>query len=244
MTVFAIPYGCGRWAEGWLRLAADGMPDCAVPHVVIDPARRRPLRLSDGQYAFAGAPPMDQLRDPAGLLDFVGGYLKLRADPWVKLQAELLAAYLAFALARVDAEREALAARIAPFGDLYRPRDWVFSAWRPLPRAWIATRPGAFGEDSMVKVDLAFWTGERVLAVELLTGAALSRGREDERARLRAAGVEIVDLDGEALRADPEAALMRILPAPAQRFWEGLPFPSGPIKVAALTGFTPPAGGA
>jgi hypothetical protein len=68
-----------------------------------------------------------------------------------------VAFYMAFLAAEVERHRAALAAGLARYDGLYAPEDWIWSALRPLPRAWIG------GE----RVDVAFWDGAVVIAVRL-----------------------------------------------------------------------------
>ena len=85
--------------------------------------------------------------------------------------------YCEMVSAAVVARREELAAGLARFDGLYAPEDWVWSAPRPLPRAWV---PGAGG---LVFAEVAFRLAEGPVAVVL--------GEPGQEAALLAAGVAV-----------------------------------------------------
>jgi hypothetical protein len=59
----------------------------------------------------------------------------------------------------IERHRAELAAALAAFHGLYQPEDWIWSALRPLPRAW--WREG----EAWRHADLAFWDGGAVIAM-------------------------------------------------------------------------------
>lgn len=67
--------------------------------------------------------------------------------------------YLDAIEAHVEQHRDARAADLARFDGLYRVEDWCWSALRPLPRAWWRH------DNSWSRADLAFWTGDAVIAM-------------------------------------------------------------------------------
>ncbi len=69
--------------------------------------------------------------------------------------ARVLDAYAA----QIDLHRAEIAADLARFDGLYRPEDLLWSALRPLPRAW--WRQGGQWQ----RADLAFWDGRHMHAV-------------------------------------------------------------------------------
>ncbi len=225
-----IPYGVERWSADYLGPAGvDGVPACRVPHVVIDPARRAPLRLHDGPYDFIEAPPLQDLADPAAQLDYLQAYADRHCGLWAKFQKLFVTRYFAFVSAEVEASRRELEARAAEFDGLYHYRDWLFSALRPLPQAHLCLDD----EDGRppVRVDCAFWTGAALLAVDLIGSETAGPAQQERAARLEAAGAERFALPQAALRSDEFAAH---LPDALRRFWQDDPVPSGPFVPATL----------
>jgi hypothetical protein len=114
----------------------------------------------------------------------------------------------------IDAHRDALARDLARYDGLYAPDDWLWSALRPLPRAWLA------GDAGMVGVDVAFWDGARVIAIEL--GGRLS----DERLTVCRITPEMCEHD----------RLLIALPDGFLRFWETETLPRSPFRRPIPTG--------
>ena len=203
-----IPYG-GAVATAGLRVALTA---------------GRPLRLNDAGWDIAEPSDAARLADRAAALDFLRDQLKRLCDPWAAHQGGFLDAYFRFVADTVARDAPALAARLAPFGDLYRVEDFWFSALRPLPRAHI---PDAEG---WVSVDFAFWTGTMLVAIDIADGRRTARRRAADHARLAAAGARVIALAPAALTGD----LTAHLPETLVRFCDGETLPSSPFKAATL----------
>jgi len=75
--------------------------------------------------------------------------------------------YLDAVEAHVMQHRDTLTAGLARFHGLYQVEDWIWSALRPLPRAWWRQ------DDAWFSAELAFWDGNDVIAMrarEFATG--------------------------------------------------------------------------
>jgi hypothetical protein len=72
-------------------------------------------------------------------------------------QRRAMADYLAWTAAEITAHRAAIDLALQRYGGLYAAEDWLWSALRPLPRAWML----ANGEP--VRLGTAFWDGARLL---------------------------------------------------------------------------------
>lgn len=93
----------------------------------------------------------------AGRRAAVQEWLELACGDYALARVRFVAAYLAFAeddLLRFGAELDL-------FKGLYTAEDWLWSALRPLPRAWIDL------PDGPVMMDFAFWDGTQLFAVQL-----------------------------------------------------------------------------
>lgn len=238
-----VPYGTSRLDTRALSVsrAADGSREahCRTPHVVLRPQRRDPLRLNDAPYDFTGRPAPREATPDTDHLELLRVRVEDFCDLWAAPKRRFVAAYFAFAARQVERHAEELTRRLAPFGGLYRPRDWVFSALAPLPRAWLhAPGAGAPARDptpeDFVPVDFAFWTGTHAVAVHIPGSATPTHADRERRERLEASGVETVEVGAATLRAEPADALETLLPAPLRRFWEGEPFPAGPFRNSHL----------
>jgi len=221
---FIIPYGAA--ALDWTRIsiADDGAVACPSPHVRIEPGSNAVLRRNGGQYAFAEAPDLRTMTDASIQAEYLRHHLSGFCDLWNKPAARFLHRYFDFIEARVDAHKAALIEGLAPFGGIYAYRDWMLSAPRPLPRAWI--KP-AVGDAPYIAIDFAFWLGNRLVAV-LMVGSATPTKRDRERKdALSAAGVEIIEVTAQDDLADK-------LPPDFQTFWRDERLPSSPFKGSSL----------
>jgi hypothetical protein len=237
--VLLIPYGTAEWSldgvaiEGFtgrsLRLRT------AFPCAAVNRAAREPLRLNNSRYDRAFAPTA-QAGD-AGEAGIVLDYLKGLCRPWDNLAAGFLDAYFRFLSDVIDEQRDALAARLAPYAGLYDYRDWLFSAPKPLPRAHLhaprdAGTPGA--PDDFVRVDFAFWLGDRLVAAQSAGSALTPKKAREQTERLRMAGVEVVSLSPPDLAGVKARELFARILGPSGTFWDGDVLPAGPFRTALL----------
>jgi hypothetical protein len=138
--------------------------------------------------------------------------------------------YLDCMAAHLDAHRDELARDMQRYDGLYAPEDWLWSALRPLPRAWLP------GEGGTVLVDLAFWDGTRAIAIDVGGSQAV-------------AGVVLCRITPDMLAGDP-LALLEALPDNFRYFWREQTLPCSPFRrriplgvVAGVIASWPPAGG-
>ena len=155
-----IPFGTGKWSDRRLKVEDDGSFQCMAPHVLVGISERQPLRLNSAQYEFMEPPNHRELADPADQLEFVLNHMKIHCDLWGKFQNLFLDRYVQFIAAHVEENKTQLGKLIKPFGSLYQYRDWVFSAFRPLPQAHINVGSGAYATEDLIAVDFAFWSNE------------------------------------------------------------------------------------
>ncbi len=201
-----------------------------------DPALRsvevgeRPLRLNSEPVPADAMPPAtgDHAARVAAALE----WLESQCGDYAPLRRQFIAAYFHFIAGRIEEHRDELAERLAPYDGLYAPEDFLWSAPRPLPRGWVPV------DDRYLPADVVFWSGERIIAIEL--GAR----ETDRQIALSAAGVLLLRLEpsmfarlGDALtigwqdfwmEALPSSPFRRPIPSPAQRgrVREGVP-PTG-----------------
>jgi len=245
-----IPYGSASWSIDQLavkRISLTGFAlDSAAPIIAIDRRRREALRLSHNPYPFSEPPDPSRLVTREERLDFLRDHLKSLCGLWNRLPLVFLDAYFRRILGCLEENRAALDAMALPLGGLFDYRDWCFAALRPLPQAQLyapeAGETSGFEPAALVRVDFAFWTGEKLLAVELVGSATPTRQRREELVRLRRHAVEVVELAGAALQGEGEAALAACLPASFSNFWAGVMLPSSPFAPTALDEILPASG--
>jgi hypothetical protein len=190
--------------------------------LAIEIDRGRPLRLSDGPYEFAEPPDLVRLASRAERLEILHEHLRALCGLWDKPAQNFLNFYFRW-IADSVASSATLAAQARRSG-LFTPEDWSFSALRPLPQAHLGEPP--------VRVDFAFWTGGALVALALQGAGTPRRQRQEELARVREAGIEVIEIPSASLAPDGDA--MRLLPAPLQNFWDGVALPASPFGPEAL----------
>jgi hypothetical protein len=219
-----IPYGVPA-----LTLA--GAANDGAPAVAIGRAQRMPLRLWHGPYPFAEPPDLNRLKGTSERLTFLKEHLKSLCGLWARPPLDFLDAYFRWIESALESGRTELEALSAKGGGLFQPRDWSFAAFRPLPLAHLPVAP-----EMSVRTDFAFWTGDRLAAIELIGESTPRRQRREELDALRQAGVELAEIPVAQLAGGELAAL---LPASFARFWDGVELPKSPFGPAALAEIQP-----
>ena len=107
------------------------------------------------------------------------------------------------------------------FHGLYVPEDWLWSALRPLPRAWLVGDAGVSG------ADIAFWDGARAIVIGF--GAMPSPSAATASGNIP---VELAPAD----LADATDRLMTRLPDVFRQFWRNETLPCSPFRRAIPDG--------
>jgi hypothetical protein len=233
---FLIPFGTGKWSDRRLTIEDDRSFQCIAPHVVVDIAKHGPLRLNSGQYEFMEPPNHRELADPADQMAFVLNHIKIQCDLWSKFQKLFLDRYFEFIAGQVEENKGQLQELISPFGLLYQPRDWMFSALRPLPQAhlFVSKTDTEYSPDDLIAADFGFWGADGGIALYLSNSPNRNAARQKRYDRLEAAGINVVEIDQNNLQPDKQGMFEDQLPDDFRTFWEGEPFPSGPFKSDVL----------
>jgi hypothetical protein len=114
--------------------------------------------------------------------------------------------YFDFLERSVESGREALEAKLTTAGlpakgGILDYRDWTYSAFLPLPNAYVLLESEASGAPIFARVDCAFWTGRTLLAVlfETRSMPLPSEQRAIEHLAAKTPLVEIVRIPATAL---------------------------------------------
>lgn len=237
-----IPFGTANLPDRGIAVSSsvpDGMSvECQIPHVVVNTSGSEPLRLNTCPYHFPELPPFRDLIETEDQLAYVRNYLSAYCDLWGKYQKLFLERYFEFVADCVESNQAELAGRVEKFGILYDYKDWVFSAFTPLPQAHLwapAENDGApYDRSTMIPVDFAFWSGKTIFIIDLVGTETRGRKHRELRDRLARAGMAVVEIPQVSLHAEGGAALKGLLPDVFGRFWEGEILPSGPFKPNTL----------
>jgi hypothetical protein len=217
-----IPYGTNDWR-----------PESNAPRVEIDPAVKDPLRLNDGPYEFTDLPEKAGSGSAAERMAILRDHTTGFCDAFAKRPKQFVALYFKFIDAVIAADRAEIAARVKPFGGLFTADDYAFSALRPLPRAHLPV-----ADDQRLRVDFAFWTGERLVALDVIGDDARGAAWDARRAKLDAAGIQRIEIPAAEIARDDPAVVRVALPPEFAAFWHSERMPSSPFKGAALGNIT------
>ncbi len=215
-TLHRIPFGLDRLPQ------TIGIDDPRLPAAS---AGTNPLRLNTEPLPPAAMP--DTAGDHAAHVAAAINWLTSLCGDYAPLRRRFITTYFAFLAAQLEAHRAALAADLARYDGLYTPDDFLWSALRPLPRAWL---PGPTGP---IPADIAFWDGTQPLAIEL------SARDTPRQATLRAACLQVLWISPDTL-AGP-AKLGALLPPPFHEFWRGQTLPASPFRRPIPRGVLGPA---
>lgn len=218
-----IPYGTAEWR-----------PDSNAPKVEVDAAAQDPLRLNDGPYEFAELPAMAGSGTVAERLAILQGHIAGFCDPFAKRPRQFVALYFKFIDGVIAADRAEIENHLRRFGGLFGVEDYAFSALRPLPRAHVPA-----GDDRRIRVDFAFWTGERIVAVDITGDDARGAAWDARRQSVDAAGIQRIEISAAEVAKDDQSAVRRHLPPEFAAFWRSEKMPSSPFKAMALGDIVP-----
>jgi hypothetical protein len=107
--------------------------------VALEP--QKPLRLSTVAWDFPERPDLIALTTVSQRLDFLRDHLKSLCGLWDKLPRLFLDVYFREIAECIARNRPALEAAAAAHGGLFRPEDWSYAAFCPLPQARLPARP-------------------------------------------------------------------------------------------------------
>jgi hypothetical protein len=225
-----IPFGADTVTAAQVLNAGDGYT-YRLPAIAVHPGKA--LRLNSGDLVFGTPPPLATLPLVADQLQFLGGHFQHHCGIWAKPARLFIARYFDFIEAEIATHNDELKTALKRFGSLYMPEHWAFSALRPLPRAHLIApeNPGDLPPDCLARCDIAFWSAQGAIAVDLVGASTRGPAHTRWRARLEAAGTRVIEIHREHL-ADSDSLRAR-LPDDFHAFWRGEAVPTGPFRADA-----------
>ena len=225
-----IPFGGPKWSIE--RISVIGVSttgtylQSATPLAYIDKSKQQALRLRDFTSVVPGSWP--EIDAAADAVIFIRDHLRDKCELATDDERRFLDLYFEFCeeqmkppayLARTRKER-------TDWGAPYDDDDWIFEALIPLPQAHLyQTNPledeYSFVPKRMMKVDFAFWTGRRLIAVEIDGGSHIGSESHIEKDRLlQRAGVGVVHILNSEIAKYGKKVVERLLPPEITQFWK------------------------
>jgi hypothetical protein len=222
-----VPFGCPKWDIKRISVAnvmTTGTTFTSeTPLAYIDRTAGKPLRLTSVRDVLPQEIPdledddaFDQMRDILkNNAEIATDFERRFIDLYFKAVRESTVApsyYSSF-------KREKLPAP-------YNTSQWIFGALMPLPQAHLylldplSKTGGAYDPQRMVKVDFAFWTGKRIVAVEIDGGSHIGSEEHVTKDRLlQRAGVTVIHILNQELVEHGADAIAKLLPEDVMRYW-------------------------
>ena len=204
---------------------------CRVPHVLIENAAGSALRLNNIDYSFSDRYSVAAPQTPLSPIQFIHQRAQSLCDLWARLPRLFLSSYFHLIEEVVEEHRVELKERLKGYGGFYQYRDWMLSAFAPLPRAWLHVPEEVNAPPSrntFIPIDFVFWTGEKLVAVFMVGTETQTEIQRKWAHQLRDNGVDVCYIPACAVRRPDQTILQKYLPPSLLTYWIGEPFPSGP----------------
>lgn len=221
-----IPFGGPKWSIE--RISVVGVSTTGTylqsdtPLAYIDKSKQRALRLRDFKDVMPGAWP--DIYDADEALTFIHQHLREKCEVGTDSERRFLDLYFDYCRDQVRPPSY-LTGQRKDWRVPYNRPEWVFEALLPLPQAHVyqanPLEDGySFFPSRMMKVDFAFWTGKRLVAIEIDGGSHIGSEAHVEKDRLlQRAGVHTVHILNSEVAKYGEKVVSRLLPHEVTEFW-------------------------
>jgi hypothetical protein len=180
---------------------------------------------------------------PVGLIDIISTELLYaltrekvlaRISPFSKRIRLFVESYLSFIWKQIESLDKP-----NEDAEVFTHEDWVYSAWLPMPHAHILLPPDNVGSEiSFAEFDIVFWTGEKLVCVDVEQSGSILPSKRAKRKFLEASHpqVDVVSIDRE-LNADVTLNNFpgHLFDKTFGCFWNGLDLPQGPCPSPIFT---------
>lgn len=225
-----IPFGGPKWSIE--RISVVGVSTTGTylqsdtPLAYVDRSKARALRLRDFKTVMPGS--WEDEMDSLAAVDVLQQHLREKCELATESEKRFLDLYF-------DYCRECVAApdyierlykkkeeRPVPYNDV----DWIFDAMMPLPQAHLYQNDPMeddfhFTPNRMMKVDFAFWTGQRLVAVEIDGSSHSGSEAHIQKDRLlQRAGVHVIHILNSEITKHGLKVIQRLLPVEMTQFWK------------------------
>lgn len=225
-----IPFGGPKWTIDQIRVVGVSTTgtyiQSSTPLAYIDRSKAQALRLSDFESVIPGSWKTEN--DSLSALKIIQAYLRDKCELATEYEKRFLNLYFEYCLesVKIPSYLQSPSLKKENLSPPYNSIDWVFEALMPLPQAHLYQHNPfqdnfEFIPDRMMKVDFAFWTGNRLVAIEI-DGSSHS-GSEDHIKKdrlLQRAGVDVIHILNNEIDAYGKKVISRLLPSVIQKFWK------------------------
>ena len=242
-----VPFGGPKWSIE--RIGVVGVSTAATyiqsdtPLAYINKAAKSPLRLDQFKKVVPGNFP--EIEDCDDALRYVLEHLKSKCEVATPHERKFLDLYFTFIHQRVQPPPYLKSSnkKRDEYGNPYNTPAWVFQALFPLPQAHLYQADPlegtfSFAPNRMMKVDFAFWTGKKFVAVEIDGESHVgSAAHVQKDRRLQRAGVEVIHILNSELDKYGVKVIERLMPVEVTKFWSDAEDPYWALE-SALSAFS------
>jgi very-short-patch-repair endonuclease len=225
-----IPFGGPKWSIE--RISVVGVSTTGTylqsdtPLAHVDRSKARALRLRDFKTVMPGA--WEDEMDSHAALSLIQQHLRDKCELATESEKRFLDLYFDYCRECVAVPDyiqrlyKKMEERPAPYNDA----DWVFEAMMPLPQAHLYQNDPLeddfhFAPNRMMKVDFAFWTGKRLVAVEIDGSSHSGSEAHVQKDRLlQRSGVHVIHILNNEIAKHGMKVIRRLLPAEITQFWK------------------------
>jgi hypothetical protein len=219
-----IPFGVEKWRIEDVKVSGVSTEatyfESSAPLCHIDMSKGDALRLYQADTVLSAdwPPYVDDIDEG---LRIINRTIQNECQFDASSEVRFLDLYFAYILSRVKPTRDYLRDKI-PASE---PR-WGYEALLPLPQAHLYLRDPlakrfSFSPDRMFKVDFAFWTGSRLVAVEIDGKTHIGSPQHIVKDRLmQRANVHVIHIMNEELVSHGLSAISQLLPPEIVAWWK------------------------
>jgi hypothetical protein len=227
-----IPFGAPKWSIERINVVGVSTTGTYIesdtPLAYINKAESKALRLRHFTDVMPGDWP--EIYNCATAAQFIRDYLRDKCELVTDHERKFVDLYFEYCTDRTTvpayvSKREPKDRGALYSGAPYNDDAWIFESLLPLPQAHLyqpnpLVDPFSFVPSRMMKVDFAFWTGKRLVAVEIDGGSHIGSEAHIEKDRLlQRAGVQVIHILNSEITKYGTKVIARLLPEELTHFW-------------------------
>jgi hypothetical protein len=226
-----IPFGCPKWDISKINIISVSTGatylSSETPCVYINKTNQCPVILQDFTNVFPSSEKFPEIYDSFESLEYIKNYLLKNCQIQTEYEIKFLEIYFNYFR---DFVKEKIAHykrySISPFPNCKEDIDWIFNILFPLPQAHLYVENPLDNNNynyipqRMVKMDFAFWTGQKIVAVEIDGASKPSASQVPRDRMLQRAGVELIHILNEEIVTFGSKIIESLLPISITKFWQ------------------------
>ena len=212
----------------------DGQPfELTNYYAIISPSSHG-LRISSPGWMDISPQQMFKIQSTDNLFHFCRQQIIRLTDPFSKPTRLFLERYLNFLSYQLENSKTELQAK-PDEDELYIYKDWIFSAWLPMPNAHILLPPG-FDENRpcFAELDVAFWSDGQLIGVLIDGRSTLIRSRQEKLDYLTERHPQFKFVKFPRKHLEEDKFPINLFPESFANYWRTLSLPHGPCVPETL----------